>query len=173
MRSIYQICYSGAAIGNEKVFHIALIVDELSANRQPLQLRAINYVFEANKLWFFIASSFLVFFTSFVFYGPWNSLFHCAFLRNGLGAREQMRGKSEWLLTLWARMEVPSEQASVTSTKLSSCSSWLKTPSRLDWWLFHLKQYCSLPISVTAHAGLITDSCNEREKREWEMPIIN
>lgn len=27
------------------------------------------------------------------------------------------------VLTLWARMEVPSEQANVTSTKLSSCSS--------------------------------------------------
>lgn len=48
--------------------------------------------------------------------------------------------------TLWARMEVPSEQANVTSTKLSSCSSWLKTPNRLDWWLFHRRQYCSLPM---------------------------
>ncbi|KXJ75716.1 hypothetical protein RP20_CCG011224 [Aedes albopictus] len=35
-------------------------------------------------------------------------------------------------LTLWARMEAPSEQASVTSTRLSSCSNWLNTPNRLD-----------------------------------------
>lgn len=56
-------------------------------------------------------------------------------------------------LTLWALMEVPSEQANVTSTKLSSFSSWLKTPNRLDWWLFHRRQYCSLPMSVTAYAA--------------------
>lgn len=43
--------------------------------------------------------------------------------------------------TLWARIRRPSsEQASVTSTRDSSWSSWLKTPSRLFWWLFHRRQ---------------------------------
>lgn len=44
------------------------------------------------------------------------------------------------LLTLCALIDAPSEQAKVTSTRLSSCSNWLNTPNRLDWWLFHLKQ---------------------------------